>query len=108
MPKYSFWDPDSPRFVSETAPQSQARNISGIGALPISDVPPAQYAPGPTEKRCIDTLNKRGYRTQNRNSNITATLYCEGVWVFAEAAKRVSGTLTHAAWRTAYRSIGRR
>jgi hypothetical protein len=106
-PKYSFWDPDSPKFVSESVPDEQARNISGFGALPVSDVPPSQYPTTPGEKRCLAIFTKAGEPSQNRNSNLASTLYCEAVWAYEAAAVKITGRITAPLWRAAYRALGR-
>ena len=106
-PKYFTTDSDSTRFVSANAPRAQARNIAGVGTLPISNVPADQYPPSPQEAACLKLIRENtGENTANRVSSITATLYCELVYTFAAVAERVNGPLTVDAWRAAYPSVG--
>lgn len=106
-PQYFFWDPDSPKFVSETAPTAQARNIIGMGALPVSDVPPTQHPSNAQERRCLEIHRRAGEDSTDRNSNLASTLYCEGAWVFEAVTQRTSGALTATSWRAAYRALGK-
>lgn len=108
-PKYFTTDTDSTRFVSQNAPRAQARNISGVGTLPIANVPADQYPSNAQEQRCLKIIRERsGENTTNRLSSLTATLYCELVWEFGAVVERVRGPLTVDAWRAAYPSVGRR
>lgn len=105
-PQYSFWDPDSPKFVSENAPLNQRPNISGIGALPVSDVPPSQHPQSSGESRCLQILREAGESSTDRNSNLASTLYCDGTWAFQAVTEKTTGTLTAATWRAAYPTVG--
>lgn len=105
-PQYSFWDPDSPKFVSEAAPRNQARNITGIGALPVSDVAPSQHPHSPEEQRCLAIFREAGEGSTDRNSNLASTLYCEGVWAFQAVTEKTSGILTTTSWKSAYPLLG--
>ena len=106
-PRYFTTDTDSTRFVSANVPRAQARNIAGVGTLPLSNVPADQYPPSPQEAACLELIRERsGENTANRVSSLTATLYCELVYAFAAVAERVSGPLTVDAWRAAYATVG--
>ncbi|MFT5222837.1 MAG: putative small secreted protein [Glaciecola sp.] len=105
-PKYFTTDPDSTRFVSETAPEEQAKNIAGVGTLPIANVPVQSYPTTPAEEACLQVIREAGESGTDRLSNVTATLYCELVYEFEFVAEQVSGPLNYDDWRSAYRASG--
>lgn len=105
-PTYFFWDPDSARFVTENVPVEQAKRVVGFGALPVSNVRPAEFPTTPREKRCLDIMSASGEDHADRMSNLTQTIYCEGIWLFEAVAERIPGALTAEGWRAAYRALG--
>jgi ABC-type branched-subunit amino acid transport system substrate-binding protein len=107
-PRYFMTDSDSTRFASQNVPQAQARNIQGVGTLPISNVPAQQYPSNPREQACLEIMRERsGENTTNRLTSLTATLYCELLWEFAAVTEQVRGSLTVDSWRAAYPTVGR-
>jgi ABC-type branched-subunit amino acid transport system substrate-binding protein len=101
-PGYGVTDYDSTKFLAESAPRSQMENASGIGSLPISNVPASEYPSNDQEKACLAVMREAGMQAGSRYDNVTATLYCELVQSFAAPASLVSGALDAAAWRNAY------
>lgn len=105
-PAYYTTDPDSTRFVSESAPRNQAANIAGVGSLPLANVPVRSYPTTPKEEECLKLMRAAGENDNDRLSSLTATLYCELMWEFRIVGEQVQGPLTHENWRAAFPTIG--
>ncbi|MDT7572924.1 MAG: hypothetical protein QOE05_3098 [Actinomycetota bacterium] len=105
-PRYIMGDSTDTWFVSESAPRTQAQNITGVGGMPIANVNVSQYPTTAREKHCLDAITAGGERVTDRHSSITATAYCEMFYGFAAAGALVQGPLTADSWRSAYTSMG--
>lgn len=101
-PDYILGDSAASWFVGQAAPQAQVQHITGAGSLPMSNVPASQYPTTPQEKHCLDVIRAAGETNQNRQSSITATVYCQATYEFAAIASQVNGALTPANFYAAY------
>jgi ABC-type branched-subunit amino acid transport system substrate-binding protein len=107
-PKYIMGDSTDTWFVGDSAPATQAQQITGVGSYPIANVNANQIPPSAAEKHCLNVITKAGEPVADRHSSLTATFYCEMFYGFAAAGAQVQGRMTSDAWRTAYRSLGPR
>jgi ABC-type branched-subunit amino acid transport system substrate-binding protein len=105
-PAYLMGDSTDTNFVGQEAPAAQIKRISGAGTYPLANVRADQYPSPPTERHCLDVLNKAIGGYTNRYSSLTGTLYCEIMYSFAFVAGHVQGPVTSAAWSQAYHALG--
>jgi hypothetical protein len=105
-PSYALTDADDSNTLGQFVPRNQRERISGVGTQPISNVAVNQHPHSAAEKRCLAIMRAGGENDTNRRSNLTAEPYCEALWDFEAAAKRVSGPLTSAAFRSAFPTVG--
>jgi hypothetical protein len=106
-PNYALSDADDSNTLGQFVPRQQATKIKGVGAQPISNVAVRDHPHSASEKRCLAIMRAGGVSGNDRRSNLTAEPYCEALWDFEAIAKRVTGTLTADAFRTAFPSVGR-
>lgn len=106
-PTYGMGDSTAAWFVAKAAPPAQVQGFQGIGSLWLSNVEVSQYPTTPRERACLNLIAKQGESNTDRHSSITATVYCEGIYAWAAAARLVSGPVTPATWRAAYPRVGR-
>jgi ABC-type branched-subunit amino acid transport system substrate-binding protein len=106
-PNYAMTDSDDTNTLGQYAPRSQTSKIRGVGTQPISNVDVNQHPHSAQEKRCLAIMRKGGENDTHRRSSLTAEPYCEALWDFEAVARRVTGTLTSQAFRTAFSSVGR-
>jgi ABC-type branched-subunit amino acid transport system substrate-binding protein len=105
-PAYLMGDSTDTNFVGQEAPAAQIKRISGAGTYPLANVRADQYPSPPTERHCLDVLNKAIGGYSNRYSSLTGTLYCEIMYSFAFVAGHVQGPVTSAGWAQAYHALG--
>ena len=105
-PAYLMGDSTDTNFVGSQAPPEQIKRISGAGTYPLANVQSDQYPSTPTEKHCLDVLNKAIGGYTDRYSSLTGTLYCEIIYSFAFVASRVQGLVTSQSWAQAFGSAG--
>ena len=105
-PTYGMGDSTSAWFAAKAAPPAQVKGFQGVGSLPLSNVEVSQYPTTPRERACLNLIAKEGESNTDRHTSITATVYCEGIYAWAAAARLVNGRITAAAWRAAYPRVG--
>jgi hypothetical protein len=105
-PAYLMGDSTDTNFVGQEAPAAQIKRISGAGTYPLANVRSDQYPSPPTERHCLDVLNKAIGGYTDRYSSLTGTLYCEIMYSFAFVAGHVQGPMSSAAWSQAYHALG--
>ena len=105
-PTYGMGDSTAAWFAAKAAPPAQVKGFQGIGSLPLSNVEVSQYPTTPREKACLGLIAKEGESNTDRHTSITATVYCEGIYAWAAAARLINGRITAAAWRDAYPRVG--
>ena len=104
-PDYILGDSAAPWFVGQAAPAAQVQHVTGAGSLPMSDVPASQYPTTPQEQHCFNVIRAAGEDNRNRQSSITATVYCQAAYEFVAIASHASGALTPASFYASYAGV---